>query len=283
VPATAEALAPPVGLQPNRQPPASTAFAELMTRPEPGAGLVTVALLVAVVLGAFHALEPGHGKTVVAAYLVGSRGTVRHALILGLVVTASHTAGVYLLGGVTFYASQHVVPERLYPWLSLGSGLTIAVLGAALFLRRYAGAEATHGHHHGDHPHHHPHGHSHDHPHDHGHPHDHDHPHEPVSLRALVALGVSGGIIPCPAALVVLLSALSMHRVGFGLVLIVAFSVGLAAVLVAIGILMVYAGRLMSRVREDGPWIRRWLPLTSSAVMTLLGIGIAVQALASFT
>ena len=89
---------------------------------------------------------------------------------------------------------------------------------------------------------------------------------------------MSGGIIPCPAALVVLLTALSMHRVGFGLVLIVAFSVGLAAVLMAIGVLMVYAGRLMSRFREDGPWIRRWLPLTSSAVMTLLGLGIAVQA-----
>lgn len=93
-----------------------------------------------------------------------------------------------------------------------------------------------------------------------------------------MAVGVSGGIIPCPAALVVLLSALSMHRVGFGLVLIVAFSVGLAAVLVIIGVLMVHAGRLMTRFREDGPWIRRWLPLTSSAVMTLLGVGIAIQA-----
>jgi nickel/cobalt transporter (NicO) family protein len=106
------------------------------------------------------------------------------------------------------------------------------------------------------------------------------HSHSPVSLRALVALGVGGGIIPCPAALVVLLSALSMHRVGFGLVLIVAFSVGLAAVLVIIGVLMVYASRLMTRFREDGPWINRWLPLASSAVMTLLGLGIALQAVA---
>jgi nickel/cobalt transporter (NicO) family protein len=174
---------------------------------------------------------------------------------------------------VTFVASQHVVPERLYPWLSLASGLTIAILGAALFQRHLAGAEAGHGHHHhahaGDE-------HRHDHARDaHGHPHDHD---GPVSLRALVALGVSGGIVPCPAAMVVLLGALSMHRVGLGLVLIVAFSVGLAAVLVVIGILMVYAGRLMSRFREDGPWINRWLPLASSAVMTLLGVGIMVQA-----
>ena len=187
-------------------------------------------------------------------------------------------AGVYLLGGITFYASQHVVPERLYPWLSLVSGLMIAGVGLALFLRRFGGRGAEHGHdhHHGHHHHHDHHG-----PHDHGDGvHDHDHGHQPVSLRALVALGVSGGIIPCPAALVVLLTALSMHRVGFGLVLIVAFSIGLAAVLVAIGILMVYAGRLMTRFRDDGPWIRRWLPLTSSAVMTLLGLGIAVQAVA---
>jgi ABC-type nickel/cobalt efflux system permease component RcnA len=213
---------------------------------------------------------------VVAAYLVGSRGTARHALILGLVVTASHTASVYLLGGVTFYASRHVVPETLHPWLSLASGLTIAVVGLALFLRRFGGA----GGHHDPHGHHHHGPHAHAHSHDGGdHHHDHDHAHQPISLRALMALGVSGGIIPCPAALVVLLTALSLHRVGFGLVLIVAFSVGLAAVLVAIGILMVYAGRLMSRFRDDGPWIRRWLPLTSSAVMTLLGLGIAVQAM----
>ncbi len=268
------APAPPAGLPPNRQASSANAFADLVARREPSAGIITAALLVAVALGAFHALEPGHGKTVVAAYLVGSRGTARHALILGLVVTASHTAGVYLLGGVTFYASQHVVPERLYPWLSLGSGLTIAVLGAAMFLRRFGGG--GHGHDHDHHGHPHPHAHAHDHAHSHT---GHDHGEAPVSLRALVALGVSGGIIPCPAALVVLLSALSMHRVGFGLVLIVAFSLGLAAVLVIIGLLMVYAGRLMARFREDGPWIRRWLPLTSSAVMTLLGLGIAVQAM----
>jgi ABC-type nickel/cobalt efflux system permease component RcnA len=273
--------APPIGLQPNRQASSASRFAELVTRRDQGAGLVAMTLMVAVVLGAFHALEPGHGKTVVAAYLVGSRGTAWHALVLGIVVTASHTAGVYLLGGVTFYASQYVVPERLYPWLSLFSGLTIAGLGAVMFLRRFAGGASGHDHAHGHHHHHGPdHVHPHDHAHSPGHEHGaHDHAHAPVSLRALVALGVSGGIIPCPAALVVLLSALSIHRVGFGLVLIVAFSIGLAAVLVIIGVLMVYASRLMSRFREDGPWINRWLPLTSSAVMALLGLGIAIQAM----
>jgi ABC-type nickel/cobalt efflux system permease component RcnA len=271
--------AAPVGLQPNRQVSSASRLAGLITRREQGAGIVALTLMVAIVLGAFHALEPGHGKTVVAAYLVGSRGTAWHALVLGIVVTASHTAGVYLLGGVTFYASQYVVPERLYPWLSLVSGVTIAALGAVMFLRRFAGGAPGHEHGHGHHHHHHEHDHAHPHEHDHGHAHGaHEHAHAPVSLRALVALGVSGGIIPCPAALVVLLSALSIHRVGFGLVLIVAFSIGLAAVLVIIGVLMVYASRLMSRFREDGPWINRWLPLTSSAVMALLGLGIALQA-----
>jgi len=197
-----------------------------------------------------------------------------------------NNAGVYLLGGVTFYASQYVVPDRLYPWVALGSGLTIAALGLSLFLRRYAGGTLAHDHHH--------HGglaHSqapaHDHVHDHDRPHAgdgrHDHHHEPgsVSLRQLWALGITGGIVPCPAALVVLLSALSLRRVGFGLLLIVAFSVGLALVLIVIGMLMVYARRLVVRFDEGGPLVTRWLPLTSSAVMTLLGVSIAVQALAS--
>src|SRR5262249_4338168 len=293
-----------MALRPNPQAGSgSNTFADLVARSEPGLGLLALALATAAVLGAFHALEPGHGKTVVAAYLVGSRGTAWHALILGLIVTASHTAGVYLLGAVTFYASHYVVPERLYPWVALLSGLTIAGLGLSLFLRRYASAEHVHRHHHdGDHHHggHHHHGglaHTHapepGHEHSHGHPHahrhgiggHHSHQHEPgqVSLRQLWALGITGGIVPCPAALVVLLSALSLRRVGFGLLLIVAFSVGLAAVLIAIGVLMVYARRLMARFDESSPLVTRWLPLASSAVMTLLGVSIAVQALASGT
>ncbi len=234
----------------------------------------------------------------VAAYLVGSRGTAWQAMLLGLIVTASHTAGVYLLGAVTLYASRYVVPERLYPWLGVISGLTIAGFGFVLFLRRYAGAERPHLHDH-EHAHHHHGGpgaveHSHIHPdaahehagaghhhHLHGHHHHGPAPGRVVSLRELFALGITGGIVPCPAALVVLLSAVALRRVGFGLFLIVAFSVGLAAVLIAIGILMVYAGRLMARLRTDGPLITRWLPLTSSAVIGILGLAIMVQALLS--
>jgi nickel/cobalt exporter len=277
------------GLQANRQGTPRSAFTELIATKELSFGVIPIALAVSAALGAFHALEPGHGKTVVAAYLIGARGTARHAVLLGLIVTASHTAGVYLLGAVTLYASRYVVPERLYPWLGAISGLLIAALGFTLFLRRYAqlAAEHSHAHSHEDgpeHGHHHdghgPADHSHDSDHAHGH---HAHHHHPgpgaVTLPGLVALGVTGGIVPCPAALVVLLSALSLNRIGFGLLLIVAFSVGLAAVLIAIGILMVYAGRFMARFHGEGPVIRRWLPLASSVVITILGVGITIQAL----
>jgi ABC-type nickel/cobalt efflux system permease component RcnA len=272
--------------------------------------MLLFAAVVAASLGALHALEPGHGKTVVAAYLVGSRGTAWHAVLLGLIVTASHTAGVYALGGVILYASRHVVPERLYPWLGVGSGVVIAALGVYLFVKRSAGHGHAHDHRHlHDHhtdarsdgrqhseDHHHPdddsrpHDHSHDHHHSHGHDHAHPlhaghHHHElpgdSVSLKQLLTLGITGGIVPCPAALVVLLSGVALRRIGFGLFLIVAFSIGLAAVLVAVGLLMVFAQRFVSRFRADGPLTSRWLPLASSAVVTVLGLAIAVQALVS--
>jgi nickel/cobalt transporter (NicO) family protein len=209
--------------------------------------------------------------------------------MLGLIVTVTHTAGVYVLGAATLFASHYVVPQRLYPWLGVTSGLIIAGLGLSFFLRRYARSNQPQSHAHA-HGHSHPRDLHHDHTHDHGfeqtHPHDHHthHQHHPpptVSLRELLALGVTGGIVPCPAALVVLLGALSLNRVGFGLLLIVAFSIGLAAVLITIGILMVYAHRLMERFQGNGVLITRWLPLTSAAAMTGLGMAIAVQALVS--
>ncbi len=290
---------PELRLRANKQATPQNAFTELMATKQLGFWILLAAAAIAAGLGALHALEPGHGKTIVAAYLVGSQGTASHAVLLGLIVTASHTAGVYLLGAVTLYASRYVVPERLYPWLGVISGLTIAGLGLFLFLRRYAGDHHIHPHSHSHedphshaHSHHEGHSHHHDHTrHSHGADEEHSHTHGThlhrshegagtVSPRQLLALGVTGGIVPCPAALVVLLSAISLHRVGFGLFLIVAFSVGLAAVLIAIGLLVVYAGHFMSRLQGgEGPLITRWLPLTSAAVITLLGVSIAVQAL----
>jgi len=277
----------PVQLQANRQATQGNSFTELMATQQRGMGVILIALAVAIGLGAFHALEPGHGKTLVAAYLVGSRGTVKHAFLLGLIVTAAHTAGVYLLGAVTLYASRYIVPEQLYPWLGVISGVMIASLGAVLLVRRYRGKDGIsshHHHHHSEHTHgsyHHHHHHHHDHFHDHGRAHHNHDLNQRVSLRELLTLGISGGIVPCPAALVVLLSAVSMQRVGFGLLLIVAFSVGLAAVLIAIGLLMVYARDFMSRFQTEGRLFTRWLPLASSILITLFGFGLMIQSVAS--
>jgi nickel/cobalt exporter len=263
----------PIALSANRSATPRDSFTELVATQELGFGIVLVAAIVAAALGALHALEPGHGKTVVAAYLVGSRGSASHALVLGLIVTAAHTAGVYLLGGVTLYASRYVVPERLYPWLSLFSGLTVAGVGLYLFLKHSTGATHVHSHTHGHHR---------EHRHEHSHrDHCHEKREQTLSLRELITLGVTGGIVPCPAALVVLLSAVALRRVGFGLFLIVAFSMGLAAVLITIGVLMVYARRFMSHFQGEGVLITRWLPLTSAAVITLFGFGMVVQSLAT--
>ena len=265
-------------LQPNRQRPPKDSFTELIAAKQLSWSVVLFALLIAATLGAFHALEPGHGKTLVAAYLIGSRGTAKHALLLGLIVTTAHTAAVYVLGGIVLYLSAHVVPEKLYPWLTLASGVMIIALGIVLFVRRLSEKQTRHHHHHHGHDHHHhvERGHAHDH-----HSDGHTHHHHAVAPRELLTLGISGGIIPCPAALVVLLSAVSLQRIGFGLLLIVAFSIGLAAVLIAVGLLMVYARRFMARFQGEGPVLTRWLPLTSSAFIVLFGFGLTGQALLS--
>jgi ABC-type nickel/cobalt efflux system permease component RcnA len=265
-------------LQPNRQTTPQNRFTQLMTSKQFGFGFLLLAAAIAAGLGALHALEPGHGKTIVAAYLVGSKGTAYHAFLLGMIVTVSHTASVYALGAITLYASRYIVPEQLYPWLGAISGLLIAALGSYLFLQRYAGHEIGHSHGPGGHHHHHN---GYDHTHDDGYVHTDDalESQDEVSYRQLLALGVTGGIVPCPAALVVLLSAVALNRVGFGLFLIVAFSMGLAAVLIAVGVLMVYARRFMTRLRSEGPMIKRWLPLTSAAAITFLGLAIAVRSL----
>ena len=272
-----------VPLQANKQAPPRDSFTELIATRQWGWGLVLTALAIAVALGGFHALEPGHGKTLVAAYLVGSQGTMKHAFFLGLIVTAAHTAGVYLLGAVTLYAAQYIVPEQLYPLLGVVSGVLITGLGLVLFARRSLGKEDLSSHHHYNqdqahtsHHHHHD-----DDSHHHGHAHHHHGVKGKISSRELFALGISGGIVPCPAALVVLLSAVTMQRIGFGLLLIVAFSVGLAAVLIVIGLLMVYARRFVARFHGTGTLTTRWLPLTSSAFIVLFGVALTWQALQS--
>ena len=238
-------------------------LARLLRQGEIGWGMLFVGLAVAFGLGALHALSPGHGKTIVAAYLVGSRGTFTHAVFLGGMVTFTHTVSVFLLGLGTLFFSQYVLPEKAFPVLGTISGLSIVWIGLLLLYRRARSlAQYRRAHHH---PHH---------DHDHAHPHNHSHvPEGEVTLGSLIALGASGGLVPCPSALVLLLSSIALGRVGLGLTLLVGFSAGLAVVLMAIGLLVLYAKHLIpdSRKTARNPAFR-WIPVLSAAVIVCLGL-----------
>jgi nickel/cobalt transporter (NicO) family protein len=233
---------------------ADAGFARLIAGRHLGFWVVLASLAAAVFWGAAHALSPGHGKTIVTAYLVGQRGTPRHAVLLGFVVTATHTVGVFALGTVTLLLSRFVVPDHLYPWLNLATGVLVVGIGAWVLASRLRHRYA------------------------HSHGHDHAHGQIPISRRSLVAVGVSGGLLPCPSALVVLLAAISLHRIAFGLLLIVAFSAGLALSITGIGLLAVLAKRAFRRLRfERG--IVGLLPAVSALVIVVAGIGMTVHAL----
>jgi nickel/cobalt transporter (NicO) family protein len=221
-------------------------------------------LLAAFGWGALHALSPGHGKAMVAAYLIGTRGTARHAAGLGVTVTITHTLGVFALGLVTLLLSQYILPEDLYPWLTLVSGLLVVCIGTGVLRSRIRGrGQGGHGHSH--------------HHHEHGHPHHHhDHEHT-VTRRSLIGMGAAAGLIPCPSALVVLLGAIAQHEVALGMLLIVAFSVGLAATLTGLGLLVVYARRVLPRLRMDGR-LAAMLPAASALAIVIVGCVLTAQA-----
>ena len=249
-------------------------FGSVFERAAAGQGVLLLLLLAAFGWGAVHALSPGHGKAMVAAYLVGTRGTARHAVALGLTVTVTHTIGVFALGAVALALSAYVLPEDLYPWLNLVSGLLVLGVGASVVRSRVRRARAPRHHHH-DHDHDHDHGHGHDHGHDHGHHHD----HADLRPRALLAMGASAGLIPCPSALVVLLGAVAQHQIGLGLVLIVAFSAGLAATLTGLGLLVVAAGRVSARVGSARTGrVLAVLPALSAVAIVAVGLALTAQA-----
>jgi len=241
-------------------------FEALIERGELSVGALLLALLVAAFWGAAHALTPGHGKAMVAAYLVGTKGRPRDAFFLGGTVTVAHTAGVFALGFVTLGLSAFVVPEQLYPWLTLVSGVLVVVVGAAVLRQRLG----SHDHHRHDHEHHHRH--------EHGHAHDHEHEDDALTSKGILGVGIAAGLLPCPSALVVLLSAIALHRVGLGLALIVAFSLGLAATITGIGLVAVFARRTFGRLSLDGRLVRA-LPAVSAALILTVGLVITVRAL----
>jgi ABC-type nickel/cobalt efflux system permease component RcnA len=278
---------------------------------------------IALALGAVHALAPGHGKTVMAAYIVGERGTLREAALIGLAVTVTHTAGVLTLG-VLLSTSTAIAPERLYPWFGLTSGLLVVGVGLTLIRRALrvcrrprpapyvafpvpeaqlamtGGRDHDHPHPHDQrHPHDHAHAHDHDHAHDDGHAHAHPHAHahggrahrhapiDPsLGWRSLLAVGFAGGLVPNPSALVVLLGAIALGRTWFGLVLVVAYGVGMAVTLTGAGLLLVRARGFFDRRlgrRTDRGVVRfsRSLPLLTSTVITVAGTILAARALAA--
>lgn len=227
---------------------------------------VLIACLIAFCFGAGHALSPGHGKAMVASYLVGVRGTPRHALLLGLVVTMTHTLGVYLLGLVAMFASRYMLSERLLSVLSLLSGLAVLGVGGVLLVQRVRAfrlssqscfaedadnresEESTMD------------------------------PSAEVSFWELLLLGMSGGALPCPTALVVMLSAIALRRIAFGVLLILVFSLGLASVLTLIGILTLRLKRF-GEVWRSNPWLSTRLPILSAVLVTGIGLYLVLLAL----
>jgi ABC-type nickel/cobalt efflux system permease component RcnA len=232
---------------------ADSGFAALVERDQLGFWVILASLGAALFWGMAHALAPGHGKAIVTAYLVGQRGTPRHAALLGLIVTATHTLGVFALGLVTLLLSRFIVPDELYPWLNLVAGVLVVAIGISVLRTRW-----RHRRDHADHHHHH---------------HDHD-----PSRRSLVAVGVSGGLLPCPSALVVLLGAISLHRVAFGMLLVVAFSLGLALTITGIGLVAVLGRRLFRRLSFEGRLVSL-LPAASALVILAAGVAMTMHAL----
>jgi len=231
---------------------AEDGFAGLFADAASGQGVVLLLLAAAFGWGALHALSPGHGKAMVAAYLIGTRGTRRDAVLLGATVTVTHTIGVFALGLVTLGLSQYVLPEDLYPWLTLVSGLMVVVIGAGVLRSRLRGTRA--------------HAHSHSHPHSHSH-----------SRRGVLSMGAAAGLIPCPSALVVLLAAIAQHEVALGMLLIVAFSLGLAGTLTVLGLAVVQARRFVP-ARVAASRLAAVMPAASALLVIAVGFVLAAKA-----
>ncbi|MDQ6826144.1 MAG: hypothetical protein M3Z14_02965 [Candidatus Eremiobacteraeota bacterium] len=287
--------------QPGNSVVRSTMLSDMFANPNQTPLFVLLTIFAAFGLGALHAIEPGHGKALLAVTLVGARATPKQAVILGGSLTFAHTIGVILLGVALFFLASFV-SETIYPWITLLSGVAIAIIGArslSRYMRTRAGGTRAHAHPHG-----HPQAQLHDHTHEHaldhthgahvGHDHHHhshaaatQHSHEghehgtgghshvipgdePINFRGAVWAAMSGGIAPCPAAIVVMLAALRLHKLGYGLLLIVIFSLGLATVLIGLGIAVVHGAGWLSR-RSGFDRFVRYGPLVSASIISIIG------------
>ncbi|MEV5190829.1 nickel transporter [Streptomyces werraensis] len=306
-----EADAPASAILPRGADRWTRALDDLVARRDLTVGFAALALLLAVVLGAMHALAPGHGKTLMAATAAarGGRARMRDVLPMAASVTVTHTLGVVALG-LLVTAGSAAAPS-VVAWLGIASGVLVTLAGAQLVRR----ALRQRGHHTHPHPHEHEHtpGHGHEHPHEHTpgqgheHAHPHDHGHSPTSLththggrththpaaptlRGTILLGFAGGLVPSPSAVVVLVGAAALGHAWFGLLLVVAYGVGLALTLTAAGYAVVRAGGSVSRLLArrprwtSAPWaalVRRSAPLGSACVVLVLGAGLVFRGAAS--
>ena len=212
-----------------------------------------IAIVGAFLWGSFHALSPGHGKTMVSAYLVGSKANLKQAIVLGLTTTITHTIGVFAFGFMAWLASQYFL-TNLSPWLSLLSGIIVVVIGLSLVRQRLATLKHHHHHHH-----------------------HHHHSHSSASWRQIFALGISGGLVPCPAATVLLLSTIALGQIAYGLTLVLVFSIGLALTLTSLGVLFIYGKQQFQRLPQKLPLLQK-LPILGAIAMTVIGIGITGHA-----
>lgn len=223
-----------------------------------GPGLMALGLLTAFVLGAFHALSPGHGKAMVAAFLAGSKGTFLTVIQLGTIITFTHVFSVIILGIVSLFLSHYFLAQDLIPWLGTASGLLVFIAGYILLAKR---ALYHHDHHH-------------------IHDHDHDHPNMNTAFkfRDIITLGIAGGMVPCPSAMVILLFAIAVNQILFGLLLIISFSLGLASVLIFIGVCVIKTSGFLEKFDTVNSWIQR-LPVFSAGIIMVLGIFICLNSL----
>ncbi|PSO51348.1 MAG: high-affinity nickel-transporter [Cyanobacteria bacterium SW_9_44_58] len=210
-----------------------------------------IAIIGAFLWGSFHALSPGHGKTMVSAYLVGSKANLKQAVVLGLTTTITHTIGVFAFGFIAWAASQYLLTD-LSPWLSLLSGIIIVVIGLSLVRQRLATSKHHHHHHH--------------------------HSHSKASWRQIFALGISGGLVPCPAATVLLLSTIALGQIAYGLTLVSVFSVGLAVTLTSLSVLFIYGKQQFQKLPQKLPLLKK-LPIFGAIAMTMIGMGITGHAI----
>ncbi|HZX37607.1 MAG TPA: sulfite exporter TauE/SafE family protein [Streptomyces sp.] len=340
-----QAAAPPASVLPRGADRWTQALTGLVSRRELTAGFAALALATAVLLGALHALAPGHGKTVMAAAAAaGGRNSLRDVLSLGASVTITHTLGVFALGGLIALGSA--AAPSVVAWLGVASGALVAGAGAVLVRRAWKNRGDVHGHSHGhghthddSHGHGHGHGHSHGHPHGHGsgrehgpghehehgpghnlgheddqahkagrgdsdksdaahghshghsrpHSHSHSHDHRPLGVRSTLLLGFAGGLVPSPSAVVVLVGAAALGRAWFGLLLVLAYGVGLALTLAAAGFAAVRLGAratrlLADRSRRKGRVFsaaQRVMPLGTACIVLALGCGLALKGAAT--